>query len=129
MTESHFESILDQNPSDWDTRLLYADWLEEQGQHIRANGQRWQAKWEKCPEYLTNTGAWGWAYYVYRDGLLYHPEVKKWTPELIWNSIPYDYNPLIKRYGTRQDAEIALAEGLRRRGIAIEMQPTPVEAG
>jgi len=27
-----FEAALDDNPADWDTRLVYADWLESQGE-------------------------------------------------------------------------------------------------
>lgn len=39
----HFESLLDQNPADWTTRIIYADWLEENGEPVLAAGQRWQA--------------------------------------------------------------------------------------
>lgn len=35
------------NPTDWDARRVYADALEEAGEHVLANGQRWQARQRK----------------------------------------------------------------------------------
>lgn len=34
----HFEAMLDADPEDWSTRLVYADWLEEQGEVVAAQG-------------------------------------------------------------------------------------------
>ena len=42
--ESHFETALDLHPDNWACRLVYADWLAEQGDERRAAGQRWQAR-------------------------------------------------------------------------------------
>lgn len=38
-TEDDFQAALDADPSDWMTRLVFADWLEEQGDP-RADGYR-----------------------------------------------------------------------------------------
>lgn len=38
-TEDDFQRALDTNPDDWQTRLVFADWLEERGD-IRAEGYR-----------------------------------------------------------------------------------------
>lgn len=38
-TEDDFQKKLDANPDDWQTRLVFADWLEEQGDP-RAEGYR-----------------------------------------------------------------------------------------
>jgi uncharacterized protein (TIGR02996 family) len=166
MTESYFESILDRNPADWDTRLLYADWLEEQGQHVRANGQRWQARERKFANslyYRRNDDGlinyWADKFYAEKHdignrhiphdvwalmscGLMFywtdkfyaekHDIGNRHIPHDVWASMPCDpENKLFmhKNYNTRQLAEIALAEGLNRKGIAVEMQPSPVEAG
>lgn len=44
-----FESQLSLEPDDWTTRLVYADWLEEHGESILSDGQRWQAANKKYP--------------------------------------------------------------------------------
>ena len=55
-----FERQLDDNPSDWVLRLIYADWLEEQGDNF-AEAQRWMAENKKCPEYRgAAAGEWAW---------------------------------------------------------------------
>jgi uncharacterized protein (TIGR02996 family) len=38
-TEDDFQSALDATPEDWQTRLVFADWLEERGD-LRAEGYR-----------------------------------------------------------------------------------------
>jgi uncharacterized protein (TIGR02996 family) len=130
MTESHFETILDANPSDWHARLLYADWLEEQGLGVRANGQRWQASLGKCPEYSNMSGLWHWRDFskLRQDLPLQWSSLNECISKEIWEIILCSsyYTKMdtgFKSYDTRQDAEIALAYGLRRRGIKVEIQP------
>lgn len=48
MTERDFETQLDLDPSRWDVRSVFADWLDEQGEDMRAAGQRWQAECRKA---------------------------------------------------------------------------------
>lgn len=38
-TESDFQQLLDADPTDWQTRLIFADWLQERND-IRAAGYR-----------------------------------------------------------------------------------------
>ena len=38
-TEDDFQAALDANPNDWQTRLVFADWLDERGD-VRASGYR-----------------------------------------------------------------------------------------
>jgi hypothetical protein len=50
----------------------------------------------------------------------------------IWQLVPCDFAKTTtahKFFDTRQLAEIALAEGLHKCGVVIEIQPAPVEAG
>ena len=40
---------LDQQPTDWDTRQVLADWYEEHGDRVAAAAQRWQIEARKRP--------------------------------------------------------------------------------
>lgn len=57
-TEDDFQAKLDADPSDWQTRLVFADWLEERGD-ARAEGyralavRRWQAYQPRNNAYWT----------------------------------------------------------------------------
>jgi uncharacterized protein (TIGR02996 family) len=47
-TEEDFQRELDEHPEDWDTRLVFADWLEERGDP-RADGYRAIARQKRRP--------------------------------------------------------------------------------
>lgn len=55
-TQADFESHLEQHPDDWQFRLVYADWLVEHGEPIRANGQRWQVENKTYADFHTKRG-------------------------------------------------------------------------
>lgn len=44
MTTDSFSAHLDAHPDDWAHRLVYADWLEEQGRDAEAECQRWMVR-------------------------------------------------------------------------------------
>lgn len=46
-----FEQMLDANPADAPTRLVYADWLEERGD-VLCYGQRWMVEHRAFPELI-----------------------------------------------------------------------------
>ena len=46
MTLSDWYAMIEANPADWDQRLVFSDWLEQQGEDVLANGQRWQVEHE-----------------------------------------------------------------------------------
>jgi uncharacterized protein (TIGR02996 family) len=50
VTGESFEQALDERPDDWASRLVYADWLDDQGEYALAQAQRWMAGQHKCPE-------------------------------------------------------------------------------
>lgn len=60
MTFEEFYWLLEKTPDDWELRLVFADWLEEEGKVLLACGQRFQVKvqahpvLEKCPR------CWRW---------------------------------------------------------------------
>lgn len=53
-----FQKSLDRDPNDWETRLVYADLLEELGEPVLANGQRWQVENRKRPRPIRNHWFW-----------------------------------------------------------------------
>ncbi len=55
-SEEDFQRALDEHPDDWQTRLVFADWLQERGD-VRAEGYRalgvlrlWPYRWRNPPE-------------------------------------------------------------------------------
>lgn len=46
---NQFDSHLDNNPADWATRLVYSDWLEDEGRVEEAKFQRWLVAVKRHP--------------------------------------------------------------------------------
>jgi uncharacterized protein (TIGR02996 family) len=91
-------------------RLVYADWLEEQGEPM-AHAQRWLARQRKFPRYsgaIQDT----WTWWGFGDSSESKPED---LAGVIWKRLPG--NPAgipanYKEYDTRQAAERALFKAL-----------------
>ncbi len=49
MQYNDWMTLLDANPQDWDLRLIYADWCEENDYNNIAILQRWLSQNRKCP--------------------------------------------------------------------------------
>jgi uncharacterized protein (TIGR02996 family) len=63
-SEADFEKALDENPDDWNMRLMYSDWLQEQGQDDRATFLRLVVRQEKRPDFdkcHDHETPWGWS--------------------------------------------------------------------
>lgn len=60
-TEDDFQAALDADPSDWQTRVVFADWLDERGDS-RAEGYRALGKLRKIPKQT-------WFNILTKDGL------------------------------------------------------------
>lgn len=58
-TEDDFQSALDADPSDWQTRLVFADWLQERDDP-RAEGYRFLGIHRRCPEVSAYGNEHGW---------------------------------------------------------------------
>ena len=56
-TEDDFQAALDAHPDDWQTRLVFADWLQERGDP-RAEGYRALARLRRIPESISNESFW-----------------------------------------------------------------------
>jgi uncharacterized protein (TIGR02996 family) len=62
-TEQDFQTALDQQVDSWQTRLVFADWLEEQGDK-RAAGYRALGRLKSYPEEnIDSTTKWGWTHH------------------------------------------------------------------
>ncbi len=57
-TEDDFQGALDTNPDDWQTRLVFADWLDERGDP-RAVGYRALGALQRVPHWYSSTREWG----------------------------------------------------------------------
>lgn len=55
-----FREGLTQDPADWNLRLIYADWLENNDREEEAFAQRWMATRRKCPSYRDDRQHWCW---------------------------------------------------------------------
>jgi uncharacterized protein (TIGR02996 family) len=60
-TEDDFQNAIDREPKDWHTRLVFADWLDDQSDP-RASGYRAIAVQRRYPLHGTSKGkkAWWW---------------------------------------------------------------------
>jgi uncharacterized protein (TIGR02996 family) len=58
-TEDDFRGALDANPEDWQTRLVFADWLQERGDQ-RADGYRALGVLRLKAWYYETVEGWGW---------------------------------------------------------------------
>lgn len=56
--DTDFEAALDENPKDWTTRLIYADWLTEHGKDREAYCQRWLVENRRCCKWTTGIYQW-----------------------------------------------------------------------
>lgn len=47
--ESAFRKAIDEDPTDWHSRLVYGDWLMEQGRDKEGFAQQWMGRHDHCP--------------------------------------------------------------------------------
>ncbi len=126
-----WDKLFTETPDDWDSRLVYADWLEDENLPVLASGQRWQVTHKRYPaismrpSVLDTTGeqwktiqlappTWCW----YSHNLL--PQGYYSTTLQVWNHLclsqrhlafHHCYHYII--YSSRHQAEQALAYALQ----------------
>jgi hypothetical protein len=104
VTESEFESLLDEDPTNREIRIWYSDYLESQGDLIRSKGQRWMVQEEVFPAKELILGedqiitSWAW-------------------PEIIIHGVRM--SPGIKLFKSRKIIEIILAKILDGSGLFL----------
>lgn len=72
--------VIQNNPAD--AKLIFADWLEEDGQPDLAHAFRWSASHGKHPALCSNTNYWGWS----RTG--YEKELRKHLIPELFHKLP-----------------------------------------
>lgn len=101
MTRDDWERQLDDNPEDWQLRLVYGDWLEEQGVASECLAQRFMGIMEKRPS--TCSGGILWSAMLPNDNNPTHSEL----PLLVWENLHSIW------FTTRIHAEEAIANVFR----------------
>jgi uncharacterized protein (TIGR02996 family) len=102
-----------QNATNWDLRLVFADWLADQGLDELEAGQRWQAQHHKAPAFLMKyQHPWSWFNMSVMRG--YSNELPGELFETVYPlGIPYRSNPRVIDFDSLAEAEVALAVALR----------------
>jgi uncharacterized protein (TIGR02996 family) len=114
--EKAFLSEIDERPGDGTSRLVYADWLEEQGRSDEAFCQRWMAKHHMHPgdrsgPRIQARYSWGW----WPHGMADDPKAPKHAtlPLLVYLALPKAHFYVGHRYYPgRKEAEAALRKAL-----------------
>jgi uncharacterized protein (TIGR02996 family) len=123
-TEDDFQAALDAHPDDWQTRLVFADWLQERGDP-RAEGYRALGVLKKRPFVCgfdnETTGGWAGAAWFTVEG---HGEKKAFSLPSDWFKkvkglrgdqiyVPWYENDL-KRYASRRKVEDVVARAFAK---------------
>lgn len=83
-TEDDFHALLDANPDDANTRLVFADWLQDRGDP-RAEGYRAMGEHRKRPHQIS--GLWWWARESEENAAHPHERLPTdWFRPLTWTS-------------------------------------------
>jgi uncharacterized protein (TIGR02996 family) len=115
-TERGFQADIDEHPGDATPRLVYADWLEEQGRPDEAFCQRWMAKHGKHPgdrrgPRIQARYSWGW----WPEGMTDYPPSPRHAklPLQVFLALPKaSYFAGHRYYPGRKEAEAALRKAL-----------------
>jgi uncharacterized protein (TIGR02996 family) len=115
-TEDDFQRALDASLGDWDTRLVFADWLDERGDP-RADGYRAIARQKRRPLENQRDGAVVWWWWYRSGGTFYNHVPDDWFAllppgpgsTLFWPSLAKAEN-----LRSRRECEDALALAFRR---------------
>jgi hypothetical protein len=109
-------AALNADPSDAATRLMLADLLEDAGDRVAAQGQRWQAKYGRWPEHCRDTGhAEDWRWWDAKHSAMDDPDD---VPHEVFQALPAaGRRPMAVYYPTRRAAEADLALALH--GLAL----------
>lgn len=127
-TEDDFQAALDLNPNDWQTRLVFADWLQDHDDP-RAEGYRILGTRRWCPEdwMPNNPSSWTWWDKSHIDPT--GPFAPGLLPTDCLKAIePQEGHLYCRDYSTRREAEDAAALGFlnlppARRAELLAMEP------
>ena len=104
---------IEEAPDDWELRLQFADWLEEDQEPVLAAGQRWQAKHRRRPYQQPDT--WEWFYFQDDDQLSPGACVVPYSLGQHFRDLGCaERYPNCPQFDSIREAEAALAEALHR---------------
>ncbi len=127
----NFDAALDQNVLDRTARLIYADWLDDQGEPddlTLAFAQRWMAGHTQAPAwrvpYMGSRVTKPWAWYPFADPTEVRAPFPARLPYQVFITLTRSqYFVGHKFYRSRIEAERDLAEGLLVLKEMLELQP------
>jgi uncharacterized protein (TIGR02996 family) len=108
ITEAEFQAALDADPSDWVTRLVFADWLAEQ-RDPRAEGYRALGMNRRAPYPFTGGRVWTW---LNRSLSKQYGNETRRAFAKVGAILPDDWFALLPRY--REGSDCAAERRLRR---------------
>lgn len=144
-TEDDFQKTLDKKPNDWQTRLVFADWLQEQGDK-RAEGYRLMGLWQLIARHNKGSGPYGCHEAGVNNSWEWWTDKETYDPQLTTCRIPQDLLRKIrskyvystsekgltsKDFFTRREADDALAVAFGklsapRRAELLAQQPVKI---
>jgi uncharacterized protein (TIGR02996 family) len=136
-TEDDFQAALDANPADWQTRLVFADWLQERGDP-RADGYRALGQLRRMPTPLKS--GWRLRWNMDDEWFQFLPQESSRFKSQSADTLPRSWMALIRgaksRGGfrfetkTRREAEGAAALAFAQLGVEFraELIATPPPA-
>lgn len=127
VAEAGFLADISEHPADPTPRLVYADWLEENGRHEMAHAMRWMARRGKRPHNRTvyNSGrpipdSFAWAWYPFRQsstpwrGTEPRPPESAMLPPLVFYALSDSPFTVCRFYNDLALADLALAAALAK---------------
>jgi uncharacterized protein (TIGR02996 family) len=123
VTREPFEQALDADPDDWTLRLVYADWLAEQGDALE-RAQRWMAQHQKRPATVLEGSGYGIGWtgprFAHQARTTYPGLAVSLLPGELFDNLPrkgkaparHSWGDDFKGYLGRRQAEQALAVAL-----------------
>jgi uncharacterized protein (TIGR02996 family) len=93
-TEEDFQRALDAQPEDWQTRLVFADWLDERGDP-RAEGYRALGVGRVRPMQFSATPSSPFGWLIFYSELLTGPRISR-TDLVQYSTLPVDWFNCLK---------------------------------
>jgi uncharacterized protein (TIGR02996 family) len=107
--------LLERNHNDFEVRLVFADWLEEQGMLKEATGMRWQAT-NRQRAWKSGYDSWHWYNITQIQQTINPLGPESDLPEVLYLQLSRGYcnSPEYRAYHSIEEADDALADALEK---------------